>query len=180
MATIAQMLANAASTIGIPPQLAVEVGIQESALNPAAVSSSGAIGVMQLMPGTAAQLGVDPTDAQQNINGGVTYLSQLYSQFGSWDAALAAYNWGPGNVASAQSAYGSDWLSHAPSSTQNYVSTILSNAGLAGDGSGAYQAGVSPASVVSAVTGQPVDNSTILLLTLGALGLYFLADFLFD
>lgn len=181
MSTIAQMIANAASAAGVPAQLAVEVGIQESSLSPTAVSPKGAIGVMQLMPATAAQLGVDPTDAQQNIQGGVTYLSQLYQQFGSWDAALAAYNWGPGNVASAQSAYGSDWLSYAPSETQNYVSTILGNAGMSADDSGsAYQAGISPASILGGVTGAPVDNSTILLLTLAALGLYIVFDFFTD
>lgn len=73
------------------------VGI-ESAWNPYAVSSAGAIGLSQLMPGTAESLGVDAYDPAQNLNGGASYLSSLYKQFGNWRDALAAYNAGPGNL----------------------------------------------------------------------------------
>lgn len=114
----------AAAKYGVDPSLALAVAQQESGLNPNARSSAGAIGVMQLMPATAAQLGVDPNDPAQNIDGGVRYLSQLLSQFGGdTSLALAAYNAGPGAVQK----YGG-----VPpyAETQNYVSSILAKLGL--------------------------------------------------
>lgn len=138
------LIVAAAQKYGVPPSLALEVGVQESGLNPAAVSPAGAIGVMQLMPGTAAGLGVDPNDTAQNIDGGVRYLAQLLSQFGGNQAtALAAYNWGSGNVSRAIATGNPDWLSSAPAETQNYVASILSSVGTN------YTATVTPASIAS-------------------------------
>jgi soluble lytic murein transglycosylase-like protein len=71
---------------------------QESGWNPTARSHKGAIGLAQLMPGTARQLGVDPHDPEQNLRGGARYLAAQYRRFGSWRLALAAYNAGPGAV----------------------------------------------------------------------------------
>jgi soluble lytic murein transglycosylase-like protein len=68
----------------------------ESAFNPLALSRKGAIGLMQLMPMTARELGVDPFVPEQNIEGGVRYLSQLLRTFGGLELALVAYNGGPG------------------------------------------------------------------------------------
>ena len=67
----------------------------ESALNPAARSRVGAIGLMQLMPTTARELQVNPFVPEQNIEGGVRYFSQLLKKFGGLELALVAYNAGP-------------------------------------------------------------------------------------
>ncbi|RFP85374.1 lytic transglycosylase domain-containing protein, partial [Rhodobacteraceae bacterium 63075] len=71
----------------------------ESAYRPGALSSAGAIGLGQLMPGTAADLGVDPHDMTQNLDGSARYLLMMLARFGSPDLALAAYNAGPEAVA---------------------------------------------------------------------------------
>ena len=94
-----QQIVSIAQQYGVDPNLALAVAKQESGYNQNARSSAGAIGVMQLMPATAAGLGVDPTDQTGNITGGVKYLAQLESQFGGdTTKVLAAYNAGPGAV----------------------------------------------------------------------------------
>jgi soluble lytic murein transglycosylase-like protein len=124
---ITQIIADAAAQAGIDPNLAIAVAVQESALNPNAVSPVGAQGLFQLMPATAASLGVsDPFDPQQSATAGCTYLAQMLAMFGGdTSKALGAYNWGPGNVQKAVVAYGPNWLAHAPAETQHYVSAIL-------------------------------------------------------
>jgi len=97
-ATTPDLISAAAAKYGVPPSLALASATLESGLNQAAVGTSGELGVFQLMPGTAQQLGVNPSDLGQNVDGGVRYLSQMYSQFGDWRTALEAYNGGPGNV----------------------------------------------------------------------------------
>lgn len=90
----------AAEEFGLDPMLALAVAEQESRFNPDAESPAGAQGLMQLMPGTAKDLGVeDPFDAEQNARGGVLYLRQMLDQFKSIPLALAAYNAGPARVA---------------------------------------------------------------------------------
>lgn len=88
----------AAQRYGIPEDLFLRLVQQESGWNPGARSHKGAMGLAQLMPDTARNLGVNPRDPVQNLNGGARYLRMMYNQFGSWRLALAAYNAGPGAV----------------------------------------------------------------------------------
>ena len=83
---------------GVPVDLFLRMIGQESSWQPGAVSPKGASGLAQLMPGTARELGVDPTDPIQNMTGGARYLRQQLDAFGSPELALAAYNAGPGAV----------------------------------------------------------------------------------
>ena len=104
----------------LSPNLLKAVARVESNFNPYALSRAGAMGIMQLMPGTAAGLGVkNAYDPVQNIMGGARYLRQMLDRFdGNLRAALSAYNAGPGRVSS----NGGEPLSF----TENYVSRVLS------------------------------------------------------
>ncbi len=83
---------------GVPEDLFLRLVQQESGWNPGAISPKGAHGLAQLMPETAALLGVDPGDPLQNLEGGARYLRMMYERYGNWLLALAAYNAGPGAV----------------------------------------------------------------------------------
>ena len=89
---------NMARKYGIPEHLFLRLVNQESRWNAGARSHKGAMGLAQLMPGTAARLGVNANDPLQNLEGGARYLRMMYNQFGDWRLALAAYNAGPGAV----------------------------------------------------------------------------------
>lgn len=90
---------EAAERYDVPVSLLRAVAKAESGFNANAVSKSGAMGVMQLMPATAKSLGVtDPFDAKQNIMGGAKYLKENLDRFQNVELALAAYNAGPGSV----------------------------------------------------------------------------------
>ena len=113
------MIAAAARRYNVDPRLAAAVAQTESGGNQEAVSPAGAVGVMQLMPETAAGLGVNPYDKQQNIEGGVRYLRQMMDTFGGdVQKAIAAYNAGPQAV--------KDYNGVPPyRETQNYVNKVL-------------------------------------------------------
>jgi soluble lytic murein transglycosylase-like protein len=109
----------AADRYGLPASLVKAVALAESGMNPNARSSAGAQGVMQLMPGTAAYLGVaDPWDPIESIDGGARYLKQQLEEFGTQRLALAAYNAGPGTVRRAGGV-------PAIAETQAYVQRVL-------------------------------------------------------
>lgn len=115
----AYLVAQAAIDNGIDPKFALRIANAESRFNQSAISKKGAIGVMQLMPDTAEELGVDPTDRQQNIHGGVKYLKKLLDKYdGDQKKAAAAYNWGMGNV-------DKHGLEKAPSETRTYIANIV-------------------------------------------------------
>jgi soluble lytic murein transglycosylase-like protein len=112
--------AEASATYGVDEKLLKAVAKAESNFNPSAVSSAGAIGIMQLMPSTAAGLGVsDAFDARENILGGAKYLAKLLNKYnGDTSLALAAYNAGSARV---------DEYGGIPpfAETQNYVAKVL-------------------------------------------------------
>ncbi len=113
---IEQMIDRVAEKVKLAPELIRAVVAVESSYDPTAVSHAGAQGLMQLMPATAADLGVkDSFDPLENITGGSRYLSRLLNKYnGDLDRALAAYNWGQGNV----DRHG---LEKMPTETRNYL-----------------------------------------------------------
>lgn len=103
--------------LGVDPAIALSIAKVESGYNHSSRSVHGAVGVFQLMPSTAAKLGVNPYHLADNIKGGILYYKMLYKMFGSTELALAAYNAGPAYV-----------LKHhcAPPYSRNYVAKIMS------------------------------------------------------
>jgi soluble lytic murein transglycosylase-like protein len=116
-----------AERYGLPPNVLLSLLHQESRFNPNAVSRAGALGIGQLMPGTAAELGVDPRNPTQNIEGSARYLRQQLDRFGGdMRLALAAYNAGPRRVVEAGNEIPNN------KETQAYVPTVMRNAGVPG------------------------------------------------
>lgn len=92
------MINRIAQKHDVDPNLIRAMISVESGFKGDAISQKGAVGYMQLMPATAKDMGVDPHDAEQNIEGGTMYISKLLDMFGDYELALAAYNAGPGAV----------------------------------------------------------------------------------
>jgi cell wall-associated NlpC family hydrolase len=121
-AALEPIFAQATQRYGLPPGLLEAVGKVESNFNVNAVSSAGAQGLMQIMPQTAAGIGVNPTDPTQAINGAAQLLSEKLQTFGSVPLAVAAYNAGDGAVQRYQGI-------PPYSQTQNYVQSVMSYLG---------------------------------------------------
>lgn len=123
-------IATAEYRYGLPESLLARVLQQEShyrqdIISGKTKSATGAVGIAQFMPGTARDLGIDPTDPMQSIDGAGRYLAQLYKRFGDWAQAIAAYNWGQGNQGKdlRDGIVGNEW----PAETRRYVTEILSD-----------------------------------------------------
>ena len=112
------MISSIACEYGIPVGLFDAMIIRESRYDPAIVSPKNAYGLTQLMPGTAADLGVNRYDVASNLRGGASYLRQQLDRFGQFHLALAAYNAGPGRVRGAVPAI---------AETRAYVDDIMRN-----------------------------------------------------
>lgn len=134
---IKALIIQTAQSYGTNALQALAQAKAESNFSQVAISPAGAIGIFQLMPATAAQLGVDPYDPAQNIDGGVRYIKQVNNWFpGRLDLALAAYNWGIGNVnkmiwGSTNFPPASSWpdtaavMSIVPLETRNYINRVI-------------------------------------------------------
>jgi soluble lytic murein transglycosylase-like protein len=134
-----QAAIDAANQYGLDPTLYVRQIQQESGFQPNIVSKAGAMGLAQLMPGTAAQLGVDPHIPEQNLQGGAHYMRQMLDRYGGdYNLALAAYNAGPGRVDAYLAGKG-----QLPAETQAYVPAIM----------GARQAPAAPPSGAARIVG---------------------------
>lgn len=112
---------QAAVQQGLEPELLGAVVWHESRYCVDAVSPKGAVGLGQLMPATARELGVDATDPAQNLAGAARYLREQWNSFGDWTLALAAYNAGPGAVRR----YGGPPFAE----TREYVTLVLQSYG---------------------------------------------------
>jgi soluble lytic murein transglycosylase-like protein len=114
-----EIIKTASMRYGVEEGLIKAVIRQESNFNPTAVSRAGARGLMQLMPGTAAGLGVrDSFNPEQNIMAGTRFLRDMLDRYnGDVDQALAAYNWGPGNVDRSRGAF-------LPRETREYLAKV--------------------------------------------------------
>jgi hypothetical protein len=135
-AELDEVFALAAQEYEIDPDVLRGIAYAESRFNQDIISGkvkskAGAIGLMQFMPETAKEYGIEPTDPTQAIIGAAAYLRKSLDKFGGdYERAVASYNWGPN-----RKAYDSeDWTSKAPAETQKYLQTVFSAAGRFKDG----------------------------------------------
>ena len=111
---------------GISPALFEKQIRQESNFNPHALSRAGAAGIAQFMPATAKELGIDPWNPEQALRGAAYLMASYLGQYsGDYAKALAAYNAGPGALASAVRRGGSAWRAFLPGETRHYIAVIL-------------------------------------------------------
>jgi soluble lytic murein transglycosylase-like protein len=121
------MITSSNKKYGLPEGLLAAVAKTESSFNPSAQNGkSGAAGMFQFMPSTAKGYGIDPYNPAQAADAAGKMLSGLSAKYdGDYIKALAAYNWGGGNLDKAIKKYGNDWINHAPAETRGYIQKIL-------------------------------------------------------
>lgn len=134
-AEYSQVVLDAAAASSVPADTLARLIYTESRFRPNAYNaSSGATGIAQFLPATAAAQGFDPTDPVASIWGAAAYLDYLYQKFNTWYYAVAAYNWGEGNVAKLLSqgyvtTRSGATLTTLPAETLAYVTGIVGQAG---------------------------------------------------
>lgn len=122
------MIRKEAIAQGVDPDLMLRMVAQESGFNPMAKSKAGAGGLFQLMPGTAKEMGVQNVyDPATNIKGGVGYYKKMLDLYGEPQAAMIAYNWGPGNFDKHRA--GAESHKSLPQETSDYVQALYASGG---------------------------------------------------
>lgn len=121
----ADLFQRAEYTHGVPQHLLARMAQQESNYDPDAVSSAGALGIMQIIP--RWHPGVDALNPAVAIDYAGSLLRRHFERFGSWSKALAAYNAGPTRLAKEISTAGVNWLAQMPAETQNYIARITAD-----------------------------------------------------
>lgn len=121
----AGLIAQAELNYGLPTDLLArllwqECRYREDIITGKVRSPAGAMGIAQFMPATAREMGVDPLNPAQAIDGAARYLARMFRQLGNWTETLAAYNWGIGNVQRRG-------LDAAPAETRRYYAEILAD-----------------------------------------------------
>lgn len=137
------LIQSAASKWGVPAELIRSVMQVESHGNAGATSNRGAMGLMQLLPGTARDRGAsNPYDPAQNVDAGTGYLHDLLAKYGgNLQMALAAYNWGPGNL-------DRQGFANRPFETRNYVDSVIAGMNIpAVGGGGGMNVNVGPVTI---------------------------------
>ena len=113
---IKQLIINQAAEIGVEPAIVLSIARVESGFNQSARGAGGHIGVFQLSPATARNMGLNPYDLKDNIKAGILYYKSMYDKLGSTELAVAAYNSGYRAVSNNKT---------VPQNSKKFVSTVM-------------------------------------------------------
>ncbi|HWR52242.1 MAG TPA: lytic transglycosylase domain-containing protein [Bryobacteraceae bacterium] len=123
---ITSLIRVSAPQFGLDPELSIKQCAAESSFRADAKSSKGCIGLFQLAPATAKEMGVDADKWQTNVWGGLKYMGWLMRYYdGDRERSYAAYNHGLGNIDKLTARYGCEWKQHLPAETRGYLRKIL-------------------------------------------------------